>query len=157
MSQLTDLQLADVIRRTGWPQPMVPAAVATALAASGGRASYRHKILPGPSAHYVGLWGLDVLEFPQHAGADLTNPYVASKVAWELTERREGFGWCPAWRSGAYVPYVERGTAVVSRVMTAETEHVPLVTDRLPSFMHAAHVALAPVLARLGRPSNRSR
>lgn len=157
MSRLTDLQLADVIRSTGWPAPMVTPAVAIALAASDGRASYRHVIDPGPSAHYVGLFGLDVVEFPQHAGADLTNPYTASKVAWELTEKRQGFGWCPAWRSGAYAPFVERATAVASRMPTHETENVVIVTDTLPSLLHAAHVALTPVLARLGRPSNRSR
>jgi hypothetical protein len=157
MTQLSDLAIADVCRRTGWTAPLIPVAVALAVAASDGRASYRHEIMPGPAARYEGLWGLDTVEYPQPAGTDLTNPYTAARVAWELSESHQGFGWCPVWRSGAYGPYLERGTAVSSRVMVTEPQTTPLITEQLPSLLHAHRVALAPALARAGRPTNRGR
>ncbi len=109
MTTLADPMVADIARKAGFVQPALPVAIACALAASGAIPAFDHPIWPGPIAHYRGLWGVDTVEWPDSAGADLANPYVAAAWARAHTQAAGGFGWCPTYRSGAYLPYMARG------------------------------------------------
>lgn len=115
MSTLTDVQVADVARKAGFVGPQLVTSIATALAASGAIPSYDHAIWPGPVAHYKGLWGLDVVEWPDYAGRELTNPYTAARAAYELTQRGD-FSWCPTWRAGTDRWYETRARNVAGRL-----------------------------------------
>lgn len=112
MTQLSDSELAAVCRDAGFGRPHLHTAIAAALATSNGLASYNHPIFPGPVADYRGLWGVDLCEHPDLIGVDLANPYRAAEAAHDLTAEHSGFGWCPAYRSGAFYPFLDRaGTA----------------------------------------------
>lgn len=55
-------------------------ATALALRISGGDDAYVWRVDPGPLIDQRGLWGIDVVRFPQYAADDLTRPSVASRV-----------------------------------------------------------------------------
>lgn len=117
---LSDTHIADICRRAGFFGEHLVTAIACALAASGGKPNYDHRIDPGPVAHYKGLWGLDVIDWPEHAITALDDPHTAAAVAHELVDDTGGWGWCPAWRSGASDVMLPR--ARVAHTVYAATE-----------------------------------
>lgn len=134
MTTLTDPMIGDVCRHAGFVGPELVTAIATALASSGGVPSYRHEIWPGPAARYEGLWGLDTVQWPDHAARPLDNPYEAARAARELTDRGD-FSWCPAWRAGTDRAYEGRARAAAGRLPHREaielTNSVPTARRRV--------------------------
>lgn len=117
---LSDTHVADLCRRAGFFGDDLVTAIACAAAASGNRPNFDHRIDPGPVAHYKGLYGLDVIDWPEYATHELENPHVAVAVAHELVKSTDGWRWCPAYRSGAYATTLPR--ARVAHTIYATTE-----------------------------------
>lgn len=113
MTRLPDVVLADVCRRAGFAGPDLHAAIATAIAASGGRPDFDHVVDPGPIARYKGLWGVDVAGWPGHAADALGDPHTAAQTARELVKATDGWDWCPAYRAGSHAEHFDRAAAVV--------------------------------------------
>lgn len=105
---LTDATLADICRRAGFAGDGTVDAIACALAASGAQPNFEVRTGFGPAAHYRGLWGVDVVDWPEYADHELDNPYAAAQVAHELTTATRGWRWCPAYRSGASGAFLGR-------------------------------------------------
>lgn len=114
MIRLTDPQLADLARRNGLGGPDLITAVACAIASSDGDPAYHHAVLPGPVADYRGLWGVDVVQFPDLADRDLFHPETAAIAMASMRAETKGFWWCPAYRSGRASHYLERATPAAS-------------------------------------------
>lgn len=108
---LPDGTLATIARGAGFAGDGLVDAIACALAASGARPNFEHRVGFGPAAHYRGLWGLDVTDWPEYADHELDNPYTAAQVAHELTTATAGWRWCPAYRSSASGAFLERARA----------------------------------------------
>jgi hypothetical protein len=123
--QLSDVRLADLCRRTGFTRPDLYTAVAAAVATSGGRPGYEHAVYPGPVAVYKGLWGVDLCEWPDALGLDLSDPWEAAQTALDLTHECSGWGWCPAVRTGAHARYLDRAVTASSMMPGNEPSHEP--------------------------------
>jgi hypothetical protein len=74
----------------------------------------------------MGLWGVDLCEHPALVGEDLSNPYVATRAAWELTQSTGSLRWCPVYRSGAYLRYIDRARVAEMRVPSREPVAEPI-------------------------------
>lgn len=114
MTRLSDPELAELARRNDLGGDDVERAIACAIAASDGDPAYHHVVWPGPVADYRGLYGLDVVDWPEYEGADLAHPAVAATVAAELVRETGGWSWCPAYRSGRASHYLERAAPAAS-------------------------------------------
>lgn len=125
--KLSDNMVADVCRRTGFAGDGLHVAIASAIAASNGIASYEMAIYPGPVAIYKGLWGVDLCEHDHLIGVDLSDPWMAAAVALEMTEHRGTFAWCPAFRNGRYRAFLHRARVASTMSPANEQQENPIV------------------------------
>lgn len=121
-----DTHLAELCRRAGFILEDERTAVALAIAASNGIPGYEHACWPGPTAHYVGLWGVDLIEHPDVADVDWHNITEAARAAYALTVDHDGFTWCPTYRNGAYVGHLERARTAASLSPSRPTHTAPV-------------------------------
>lgn len=142
MTTLSDAALGQVCRRAGFSGDDLHTAIACAVGASGGFPGYEQTIWPGPSAAYKGLFGVDTVEWPDCAGRDLTNPYEAAHVAYELTQAH-GWSWCPVWRAGHHRGHLARGVAAAVDVPYREQERFPILVDTARTMMLQSRADLA--------------
>lgn len=126
MSRLTDPMLGEIARKSGFTGDHLTTAVAVSIAASGGNPGYDHPVWPGPVAHYKGLYGLDVCQWPDIPADDLHSPWVAGKLAYELT-KRYGWGWNPTARAGTHYPYLERAAVAAGMLPHREQASEPIM------------------------------
>lgn len=154
MTTLSAVHIADLCRRVGFGRPALYTAIATALATSGGNQAYEHAIYPGPVALYKGLWGVDLCEHGEYVGENLADPQRATEAAYDLTQEHGGFGWCPAYRSGAYVHHLDRAMTASSMIPKPAPQHTAIAVydrrDELAAGL-AANGALHNVIGRHGR------
>lgn len=122
--------IARFATEAGFVRPDVHTATALALASSGGLDHYDLSAgIPG-AGRWVGLWGLNVDEWPEYAADELTDPERAAQVAYELTQRCVGFGWSSSWRAGRERHWLDHVIAAHGRDPFTETDHVPIVLNR---------------------------
>lgn len=110
-----DPSIAGFAYRAGFRSGDQATAVAIALATSGGDDAYEYSPLFGPRHHWVGLWGVDILEFPQFDASLMRNPVYCAEAAyfiWAATGT--SWAWSQAFTSGAYKRYAAEGAFATS-------------------------------------------
>lgn len=118
--------IAQYARDAGFAAPALHTATAIALAGTNGIDNYSmHAGIPG-AGHYVGLWAINVDEWPEYSAAELVVPSRAAEAAYELTRRCAGFGWSAVWRGGHEAPHLDVAAEGSSRLPWGETQHAPI-------------------------------
>lgn len=118
--------IAEFGRRAGFAPPALHTATAIALAGSGGIDNYALRTgIPG-TGHYVGLYALNVDEWPEYTADELVVPSRAAEAAHELTERVGGFGWSAVWRGAHEHRHLDVAATASSRLPWGETQHAPI-------------------------------
>lgn len=118
--------IAQFARDAGFAGPDLHTATAIALAGSGGIDSYDlHAGIPG-AGRYVGLWAINVHEWPDYTRDELVVPARAARAAYELTKRCDGFGWSAVWRARTERRHLGVAAAASSRLPWGETVHAPM-------------------------------
>lgn len=92
--------VAHFVAEAGFTRPDLHTATAIAMAGTNGIDHYDVAVgIPG-SGRYVGLWAINVDEWPEYRADWLLEPHNAAKAAYDLTRRNAGFGWSAVWRNG---------------------------------------------------------
>lgn len=123
--------IAAYAQGAGFGRPDLHTATAIALAGSGGIDHYDVAAGAPGTGRWVGLWALNVDEWPEFPIDQLLTPDGAAGAAYELTQRCAGFGWSAVWRNGYERPWVDH--AAVSYGLRPFQEH-----DRHPIAISAA-------------------
>lgn len=127
--KLSDPELHTIARDVGFDGKALHVAIACALAASGGIASYEHVEYPGPAAWYKGLWGVDLCEQPSGMHYDLSTPQGAARHAYDLTVDVAGFDWCPVFRTQAYAAHLARAATAATMWPAPRTYSEPITSE----------------------------
>lgn len=143
MTRLSSPAIAALARANDLAGPDVVTAIATALAASGGDAAYHHVVRPGPAADYRGLWGLDVVDWPEYAGADLFHPEVAARICAQLVRNVGAWTWCPSYRAAAHRRHVEAATPAASMLPGPQRHDTDIIGDVLEPDLARTRARLA--------------
>lgn len=114
----------------GFTRPALHTATAIALAGSGGIDHYDVAAGSPGTGRYVGLWALNVDEWPDYTADELQAPQRAAEVAYELTQRCAGFGWSAVWRAGNDRRWLDHAAVAYGREPFGETEHTPIMLNR---------------------------
>lgn len=137
--------IAEFGRYAGFAGAELHTATAIALAASGGVDHYELAAGTPGCGHWVGLYGVNVDEWPDYTADELREAQRAADVAYELTRRVGGFGWSSHWRAGADRRWLTYAGTAASVAPFYDSEHVPVAAN-----LYEHHVAQirARVLAR---------
>jgi len=86
--------LAGFASRAGFPARLVASAVAWAWHLSRGDDHYRLTIGEPPALDDLGLWGIDLVRFPEYLNRDLFDPRQNARIAAKLThDHGDTFAW----------------------------------------------------------------
>lgn len=129
--------IAQFARDAGFFPPDLHTATAIALAGSGGLDNYdMHAGIPG-AGRYVGLWAINVVQWPDYTADELVVPARAAQAAHELTERLGGFGWSAVWRARNERRFLDVAASGSTRLPWGETEHAPMGITTAHRQIHA--------------------
>lgn len=107
-----DGSIVGFARRANFAGGQLDTAIAVALATSGGDDAYEYTPIFGPRHHWVGMWGIDVLAYPQFDASLMRNPVYCAEAAYYLTRlNNQGWVWSQAFTSGAYKRYAAEAVA----------------------------------------------
>lgn len=128
----------------GFVRPDLHTATSIALAATNGIDHYDVAVgIPG-AGRYVGLWAINIDEWPEYDPRWLIVPENAARAAYDLTVRNSGFGWSAVWRAGTDRHYLDH----------AATAHTTEPFRELPSShirVRSAQTQIDALGQRLGR------
>lgn len=136
--KLSPRQIADVARRAGIPEDMIPTMVAIALAESGGDSGAHNPKYPDNS---YGLWQINMLDEPGYMlGAErrkkyglssneqLKDPLTNAKAAYDIL-KSQGLGAWSVYTSGTYKQYLPAAKKAAAGARTSQ----PVVSGRVDS------------------------
>ena len=136
--KLSPRQIANVARRAGIPEDMIPTMVAIALAESGGDSGAHNPKYPDNS---YGLWQINMLDEPGYMlGAErrkkyglssneqLKDPLTNAKAAYDILES-QGLGAWSVYTSGTYKRYLPAAKKAAAGARTSQ----PVVSGRVDS------------------------
>lgn len=120
--------ISDYAARAGFVRPDLHTATAIALVGSAGLDHYDVAAGPPGTGRYVGLWALNVDEWPEYRADWLLNPANAARAAYELTKRVGGFGWSAVWRAGTERTWLDHAAQAATLPPYREDEHAPIAS-----------------------------
>jgi len=136
--KLSPKQIADVARRAGIPEDMIPTMVAIALAESGGDSGAHNPKYPDNS---YGLWQINMLDEPGYMlGAErrkkyglssndqLKDPLTNAKAAYDIL-KSQGLGAWSVYSSGTYKQYLPAAKKAAAGARSSQ----PVVSRRVDS------------------------
>lgn len=131
--KLSPRQIADVARRAGIPEDMIPTMVAIALAESGGDSGAHNPKYPDNS---YGLWQINMLDEPGYMlGAErrkkyglssneqLKDPLTNAKAAYDIL-KSQGLGAWSVYTSGTYKQYLPAAKKAAAGARTSQPVRV---------------------------------
>lgn len=134
MANLSDSQLADVVRQAGFPASAQATAIAIALAESGGRTDAVNRKNSNGSVDY-GLFQINSIHKDLLARGSWTDPVSNARMAFSVSSG--GTNWKPwtVYKTGAYRMFLARATLASgsssSGVAPIDTVPVNAATDTL--------------------------
>lgn len=95
--------IAGFASRAGWRGDELAIAVALVLAGTAGDDLARDMFGSPPVVDRRGLWLVDVVAYPEHAGIGLYDPLANANAAHSLyTAGSRSFDWSPVYRAGSW-------------------------------------------------------
>jgi lysozyme-like protein len=95
--------LAPVIgfaQSAGFRRAALIEAAAVAFATSQGEDTYHREVMPGPVEDEQGLWGIDLVRWPEYVQLNLYDPNVNARCARAIyLESGRTWDWSPVWGS----------------------------------------------------------
>lgn len=129
--KLEPATIAHYASHAGFVGPDLHTATAIAWVGSGGLDHYDFSAGSPGVGRYVGLWAIDVCEWPDYAVDTLMAPQSAARAAHELTERVGSFAWSSVWRTGSERPWLDHAARAATEHPFRERETSPIVAVHL--------------------------